>query len=100
MVRNVMWWLLANSQGGISRARILEQLISSPHNANALSNELGLDYKTIRYHLKVLEENGMVVPVGGNYGKTYFPSDELESNKEYFFEIWDKIGKKADKRNK
>lgn len=95
-INNVLYWLLANSLGGINRGRILEQLFTKPQNANELSKNLNLEYKTVRYHLKVLEENSLITSVGGGYGKTYFPSDELEQNKHFFNKIWDEIGKKTD----
>lgn len=95
-VKNVLWWLLANSLGGLNRGRILAELLDRPRNANELSKTLSLDYKTTRYHLQVLEENGLITSAGTGYGKTYFPSPSLEENLAYFREIWDKIGKKAD----
>lgn len=91
-----MYWLIANSLGGINRGRILIELFTKPQNANELSINLKVEYKTVRYHLKVLEENAIITSVGGGYGKTYFPSDELEKNKNVFYEIWDEIGKKTD----
>ena len=94
-IKNILYWLLANSLGGFNRGRILNELFTKPQNANELSNNLQLEYKTVRYHLKVLEENSLITSVGGGYGKTYFPSEELEDNKDIFNEIWDKIGKKA-----
>ena len=39
-------------------------------------------------------KNNLVVYTGSGYGKMYFPSDLIEKNKEYFDEIWGKIGKK------
>ena len=96
MMKNVLYWFIANSLGGLNRGRILKELFKKPQNANELSNNLSLEYKTVRYHLKVLEENGLITSVGGGYGKTYFPSEELENNKLIFNEIWDKIGKKTD----
>jgi len=95
-IKNVVYWLIANSLGGINRGRILIELFNKPQNANELSKNLEVEYKTIRYHLKVLEENALITSVGGGYGKTYFPSEELEQNKSIFHEIWDKIGKKTD----
>lgn len=95
-IKNVLYWLLANSLGGYNRGRILKELLSKPQNANELSNNLKLEYKTVRYHLKVLEENRIISSVGGGYGKTYFPTEELEQQKQYLDEIWDKIGKKPD----
>ncbi len=94
-IKNVLYWLLANSLGGVNRGRILKELMRKPQNANELSNNLHLEYKTVRYHLKVLQENGLITSVGGGYGKTYFPSDELEKNQHIFDKIWDEIGKKA-----
>lgn len=94
-IKNVLYWLIANSLGGFNRGKILEELFKKPQNANELSNNLKLEYKTVRYHLKVLEDNKLIISVGGGYGKTYFPSDELEQNKSVFNEIWHEIGKKT-----
>ena len=94
-IKNVLYWLLANSLGGFNRGRILLELLKKPQNANSLSINLKLEYKTVRYHLKVLEENNLITSVGGGYGKTYFPSEELEQNKHIYLQIWDEIGKKA-----
>ena len=55
-IKNVLYWLIANSLGGTNRGRILEELFKKPQNANELSNNLKLEYKTVRYHLTVLEE--------------------------------------------
>jgi predicted transcriptional regulator len=96
-IKNILYWLIANSLGGFNRGRILKELFNKPQNTNELTKNLKLDYKTIKYHLKVLEKNGLITSVGGGYGTTYFPSEELELNKVYFDEIWDKIGKKINK---
>jgi predicted transcriptional regulator len=96
-LKNVIYWLIANSLGGYNRGRVIEDLLKKPQNANELSKNLQIEYKTIRYHLKVLQENGIITSVGGGYGKTYFPSETFEANKHHFTEIWDKIGKKLDK---
>ena len=93
---NVLYWLIANSLGGYNRGRIIEELFKKPQNANELSNNLSLEYKTIRYHLKVLEENRLITSAGGGYGKTYFPSDEIKQNRHIFNKIWYEIGKKTD----
>ena len=96
-LKNVIYWLIANSLGGFNRGRILEELFKKPQNANELTKSLKIDYKTIRYHLKVLEENGILTSVGEGYGKTYFLTETFETNKQYFIEIWDKFGKKTNK---
>jgi predicted transcriptional regulator len=96
-LKNVLYWLIANSLGGFNRGRIIQELCNKPQNANELSKSLEIEYKTIRYHLKVLEENGILTSVGGGYGKTYFLTETFETNKQHFTEIWDKIGKKPNK---
>jgi DNA-binding transcriptional ArsR family regulator len=93
-VKRLLWWLLSGSAGGLNRGRILLELFSQPRNANELATLLSLDYKTVRHHLRVLEKNNLTTYTGSGYGKMYFPSDLLEKNKEYFDEIWCKIGKK------
>ncbi len=95
LIKNVLYWLLANSLGGFSRGKILEELFKKPQNANELSKNINLEYKTVRYHLKVLEENKLITSVGEKYGKTYFPSEQLEQNKHIFLKIWYEIGKKT-----
>lgn len=94
-IKNVLYWLISNSLGGFNRGKILIELFKKPQNANELSKNLNIEYKTVRYHLQVLEENKIITSVGGGYGRTYFPSEELEANKQYFNEIWDEIGKKT-----
>ena len=92
-IKRILWWLLAATSGGVSRGRIIEALIEAPMNANEISKKLGLDYKTVRHHLKVLEKNSLVTSMGEGYAKMYFISELLEQNIECFHEIWEKIGK-------
>lgn len=79
---------------------MLDELFMQPHNANELSKVLELDYKTVRHHIRVLENNRLIISTGTGYGKVYFPSDMLEENKNYFTEIWERIGKKQIKKEK
>ncbi|MBC7081379.1 MAG: winged helix-turn-helix transcriptional regulator [Thermoplasmatales archaeon] len=92
-MKKLLWWLLAASAGGISRGRIIELLIEKPMNANEIAKIAGMDYKTVRHHLKVLEKNSLVTSMGEGYAKMYFISDLLEQNIKSFYEIWEKIGK-------
>jgi predicted transcriptional regulator len=93
----VLWWLLLNTQGGENRAKILKEIFKKPGNAHELCTILNLNYKTIRYHLDLLEKNKIILGVGEKYGKTYFPSDELKDLEDYFNEIMAKFVKKVDK---
>ena len=87
-------WLIAGTRGGISRAKIIQALNQAPQNANQLANLLGMDYRTIRHHLQVLEKNRLVTSAGEGYGTTYFLSQVMEENYALFEEIVNKIWKK------
>lgn len=92
-MKRILWWLIAGSRGGKTRAKIIEALSKKPSNANQLTEMLGYDYKTIRHHLEVLLDNKIITQEGGKYGAVYFLSDEMELNYPTFKEIWDKIEK-------
>jgi DNA-binding transcriptional ArsR family regulator len=93
-LKRILWWLLAGSRGGENRARILLALRERPFNANQLGETLGLDYKTIRHHLKVLQENQVIMSSGADkYGAVYLLTTPMEQNWPLFEEIWAKLGK-------
>lgn len=70
--RSLMWYLLVGTRGGPNRRRILEELRRSPANAHQLSEALGLDYRTVRHHLRLLEQNSVVTrSVPGAYAPPY-----------------------------
>jgi len=86
--RSLVWYLLAGTRGGPNRLRILEQLQSSPHNANQLAEGLDIDYRTIRHHLKLLEQSGLVRrPVGDAYASPYELAPELLADFEVVLEV-------------
>lgn len=90
--KRVLWWLLAGSRGGENRARILLKLKERPYNAHQLADAAGLDYKTVRHHLRVLEENQCVAPSGKDqYGAMYFLTAGLEQAWPTFEEIWAQV---------
>ncbi|MCX8150742.1 MAG: winged helix-turn-helix domain-containing protein [Candidatus Bathyarchaeota archaeon] len=93
-LKYLLGWLIAGTRGGLTRAQIIKAIHETPQNANQLANGLKLDYKTVRYHLEVLEKNRIVTSVGDNYGSTYFLSQTVEDNYDVFEEILNKIWKK------
>jgi len=93
-MNRILWWLIAGSKGGANRASMIMALKESPCNAHQLSERLSLDYKTVQHHLRILDENRLVVSQGGGYGKVYFLSKELEADYQEFLEIWERVGKK------
>lgn len=90
----LLGWLIAGTRGGVSRAKIIQVLKETPQNANQLANQLGMDYRTIRHHLAVLEKNRIITSAGEEYGITYFLSPAMEENYALFEEILNKIWKK------
>lgn len=93
-LKYLLGWLIAGTRGGANRARIIQTLKETPQNANQLATSLGIDYRTIRHHLEVLEKNKIITSAGGGYGTTYFLSPAMEENYFLFEEIMNKIWKK------
>jgi len=93
----LLWWLFAGSVGAATRAQVLGAIRREPRNAQQLSQELGLDYTTVRHHLKVLEQNHIVVTEGETYGKLYFVSDAMEAHWPMLEEILEKTNKRRKK---
>jgi len=58
-----------------------------PRNRNQLATELGVDYKNIQHHIKVLEENNLVTKIGNQYGLIYCVSAFFENSEAVFDEI-------------
>ncbi len=93
-LKYLLGWLIAGTRGGASRAKIIESLRETPQNANQLATQLGMDYRTIRHHLKVLEKNKIITTAGEGYGTTYFLAPVLEENYGVFEEIVNRMWKK------
>jgi len=91
-MRKLIWWVFAGTTGGPNRARIVRSLNERPYNAHQLAEKLGLNYKTVRHHLNILEENKMITSTGKNkYGELYFLSTEMEDNYEIFKDLWQEL---------
>ena len=99
-LKYLLGWLIAGTRGGVTRAKILETLRENPKNANQLATTLGMDYRTIRHHLKILQKNRLITSAGDGYGITHFLSSELEENYVVFEEILNKLWKKQKREKK
>jgi DNA-binding transcriptional ArsR family regulator len=99
-LKYVLGWLIAGTRGGVTRAKIIETLRENPQNANQLANTLGMDYRTIRHHLKLLQKNRIITSAGDGYGTTYFLTVEMEENYGVFEEILNKLWKKQKREKK
>ncbi|KAG0511186.1 MAG: ArsR family transcriptional regulator [Nitrosopumilales archaeon] len=91
--KRLLWFVFAGTRGGLNRMKLILALKNQPLNANQLAKELGLDYKAIQHHIKVLEKNNLVTKAGEKYGVTFFVSTFLEVNMESFDEIVSKLDK-------
>lgn len=90
-MEKALWYLLAGMRGGENRARIIRALTERPRNANQLSDVLGVDYNTVRYHLDLLVEHDVVEKGEESYGTMYFLTDRFEQHREQFEEILTKM---------
>ena len=91
--KRLFWFIFAGSRGGINRLKIISALKDNPQNTNQLAKELGLDYKAIQHHVRILEKNNLITKIGEKYGVRYSLSSFLEVNMETFDEIAAKLDK-------
>ena len=89
--KKLFWLLFAGSVGAKNRIRIMSVLRKRPSNRNQLSTELGLEFKGIQHHIKILEENNLVKKTGHQYSMTYYVSELFMHNEIAFDEIIDKL---------
>ena len=94
-LKRLLWYLFAGTRGGPSRAEIIKAIQNRPSNANQLAQILRVDYKTIQHHVRVLEENGPIVPSDkGTYGAVLFLTPKMEEALPILDEIWSRIGRR------
>jgi predicted transcriptional regulator len=72
----------------------MEVILEEPMNTNKLRKTLDLDFRTVKHHLEVMENNNLVSSMGNNYGKMYFASEKLMDNIELFKEVWPGVSDK------
>ena len=93
-MRNILWYLIAGTNGGIMRARILLAIKDQPSNAHKIAKKLAIDYKTSRYHLELLEKNKLLDTINKDkYGTVYILSAQLDAEWSQFNEMWKKLEK-------
>ncbi len=92
--RKLLLYLFTSTRGGFTRMRIIILLIDRPYNTHQLAKELGIDYKAVQHHMKVLEKNNMVSRIGEKYGAIFHLSNLLETNMAALDEAIYKLHKK------
>ena len=92
--RKLLLYLFTGTKGGYTRLKIIIRLEDRPFNTHQLSKELGLDYKAIQHHMRVLEKNNLVTKVGEKYGAIFHLSNFLEVNIGALGEVIDRLERK------
>ncbi len=96
--RKLLLYLFTGTRGGYTRLRIIMLLTERPLNTHQLSKELGLDYKAIQHHMRVLEKNNLVTKVGEKYGAIFHLSNFLEINIRTLDEAIEKLEQKMNSK--
>lgn len=86
-IKYLMCTMFTSTRGGVNRIKIISKLIEISLNSHRLSIELGMAYKVVQHHLRVLEKNNLIESSDNRYGKLYSVSPLLMSNNDVFEEI-------------
>lgn len=91
--KRMMVYVFVGSRGGQNRARIVELLRAEPSNPNKISEKLGLDYKTVQHHIRMLEQNGVIIASSkGSYGAVFFLTQYFERHFDTLRPMWARFG--------
>lgn len=72
---------LVGREGGKTSILILDLIIQKPYNKNQLAKQLGLDYNTVNYHIKIMCDHDYVTAEKFEKRVFYYPSEKF--NKVY-----------------
>ncbi|MBI3858673.1 MAG: winged helix-turn-helix transcriptional regulator [Thaumarchaeota archaeon] len=86
-LRRVLWFVLGGARGGENRARIIHELSVRPMNLNQIAERLGVDYRTVMYHVVVLRRNSLLSSRDDAYGAMVFLSPRLEAGLSIFKDV-------------
>jgi DNA-binding transcriptional ArsR family regulator len=92
--RKLLLYLFTGTKGGYTRLKVVMNLEAKPSNTHQLSLALGLDYKAVQHHMRVLEKNNLVTKVGEKYGAIFHLSNFLEINIGALGEVIDRLERK------
>jgi predicted transcriptional regulator len=86
--------------GRYTRLRIICAITENPMNTLNLSEELGLDYKTIKHSINVLEKNNLILRKGTGYSDMFFPTELITANLPTLYAVIRKVEAKLDRARK
>jgi DNA-binding transcriptional ArsR family regulator len=93
--KQVLWWLFSGTRGAYNRAAIVQAISHEPQNPHQLSQSLGIEYKTVRHHLGVLEKNRVVEGLGADYANSYFLCELDQDERALLNALLSKMGLEA-----
>jgi predicted transcriptional regulator len=73
---------IAGTRGGPVRLAVLKVIDRERMNVNQIAIKMGMDYKTIQHHVRVLEKSGFVKKEAAKSENIYSVSDLIKSNTE------------------
>ena len=91
-LRRTLWFLLGGKRGGENRARIIWSLRAKPSNINQLATQLGLQYKAVQHHIKILVGSSLLLSSGDGYGAVYLLTQWFEYHFEQFEQVSSRLG--------
>jgi len=96
--KRLLFYLFTGTRGGYTRLRVVMLLLQRPYNTHQLAQELGLDYKAVQHHMRVMEKNNLVTKIGEKYGAMFHISNFLEYNIGALDEAIDKLDRKMNSK--
>ncbi len=91
-LRRLLLFLLGGSRGGENRARIIRRIREKPSNMNQLAGDLGLQYKAVQHHVRILARNSLLRASGDKYGNVYSLTPWFEAHIAIFNQVCEKLG--------
>lgn len=72
---------LVGREGGKTSILILDLILQKPFNKNQLARQLGLDYNTVNYHIKIMCNHNYITAEKFEKSVFYYPTEKF--NKVY-----------------
>jgi predicted transcriptional regulator len=86
-IERLLWFVFTGSRGGPNRLKIILHLKKNLLNSNQLANALGIDYKAVQHHIRVLEQNNLIIKSRRKHSTVYSISPIISSNLKVIDEI-------------
>jgi PAS domain S-box-containing protein len=91
-IKQTLSHIILGQKGGEKRAQIIEILKERPYNLNQMAETLNLNYRTIRHHVDILVDSGLIAPsTGSHYADVYFLTPLMEENYQMLIELTQKL---------